>query len=157
MFSLTFIRAFLVHSDYLFGFQSSRRGRFFIPVIRLFSETNLSVRIMGRSSCWFSDLLLVWVSAFLFGRHFLNESSFWRESSCCICDLLFGCQLGTHFHKKSPFWGKDCCWVVDLLFGCQSSCWENISSKSLLSGAGLSVGFVTSCLGAVLPVGKTFS
>ena len=79
--------------------------------------------------------------------------------------LLWGCSFSVQglvflprdFHKKSPFWGKDCCWVVDLLFGFQSSCWENISLKSLLSGAGLSVGFVISFLGAVLPVGKTFS
>jgi hypothetical protein len=31
-------------------------------------------------------------SAFLLGRHFLNESSFWDKHFCWVCNFLFGCQ-----------------------------------------------------------------
>ena len=70
---------------------------------------------------------VVWVSVSMLGKHFLNESSFWGESSCLACDLLFGCQ---------------------------PSCSEDIFLMSLLSGASLPVGFVICCLGVSLPVGK---
>ncbi len=129
------------------------------------------------------------MSVFLLGKHFLNESSFWGKSSCWNRDLLFGCQsscwecifiisllsgaslpvgflisclgvilpVGKKFLNESSFWGGFFCWVCDFLFGCQSSCREDILLISLLSGSGLSVGFVISCLGVGLPVGKTFS
>ena len=92
----------------------------------------------------------VWVSVFLLGKQFLNESSFWGKPSFSDVDLLFGCQ-------SSCWEGKSSSWVCELLFGCQPSCWEDIFLMSLLSGASLPVGFVICCLGAALPVGKAFS
>ena len=65
--------------------------------------------------------------------------------------------VGKKFLTESSLWGRSFCWVCDFLFGCQSSCREDILLISLLSGSGLSVGFVISCLGVGLPVGKTFS
>ena len=62
--------------------------------------------------------------------------------------------LGKHFHNKSPFWDNYSCRVFDLMSGCLSSCWEDIFLMSLLSGAGLSDGFVISCSGFSLPVDK---
>ena len=152
-----------------------------------------SVLLLGRHSLgqiflfgfWFP----VWVSVFLPGRYVLNESSLWGKSSLTDLDLLFGCQssswesiliisllcgaslpvgflisclgvilpVGKKFLNESSFWGRSFCWVCDFLFGCQSSCREDILLISLLSGSGLSVGFVISCLGVGLPVGKTFS
>ena len=69
--------------------------------------------------------------------------------------------LGGHFHNESSFWGKSFCWVFDLLVRCQSSCWQSIFRMSLLSGAGLPVGFLTvglliCYLGVSLPAGKAF-
>ena len=63
--------------------------------------------------------------------------------------------VGKAFSQRVFFQSKSSFSDVDLLFGCQSSCWEDIFIMSLLSGAGLSVGFVISCLGVSLPVGKT--
>ena len=65
--------------------------------------------------------------------------------------------MGRKFLNESSFWGKSFCLVCDFLFGCQPSCREDIFLMSLLSGSRLSVGFVISCLGVGLPVGKTFS
>ena len=125
--------------------------------------------LWGRSSCW--------------------EDIFWGKSFCLVFDFLFGCQssswesiliisllcgaslpvgflisclgvilpVGKKFLNESSFWGGFFCWVCDFLFGCPSSCREDILLISLLSGSRLSVGFVISCLGVGLPVGKTFS
>jgi hypothetical protein len=40
---------------------------------------------------------------------FLNEFSFWANSSCWVFDLLLGCQSSFRedlFLNDSPFWGK---------------------------------------------------
>ena len=92
----------------------------------------------------------------MLGRHFLNESSFWGESSCLACDLLFGCQ---------PSCSEDI-FLMSLLSGaslpvvfvicCLGVSWERIFIRSLRSGARIAVGLLICCLGVSLPVGKTF-
>jgi hypothetical protein len=61
---------------------------------------------------------------------------------------LFGC----NFLNKPPFWGRSVNWILDLIFGCGSTCWGTIFLISLLSGAGLSVGFLICFLGEGLPL-----
>ena len=60
-------------------------------------------------------------------------------------------------HRLMLFWDESCYWGFGFLFGCQSSCWDAIFLMSLLSGAGVPVGFLTSLLGFSFLVGTTIS
>ena len=142
-----------------------------LPVSRHFSQWVFLLGQIFLSGCWFS----LWVLVSLLTANFLNKSPLWGQVFLLdvrfpiwVLVFLLGVDfwipvwvsvflLGRRYVDEISSWGKSSPWVLDFLFGCPSSCWEDIFLMRLLSGASLHFGFLISCLGVRLPVGKSFS
>ena len=103
---------------------------------------------LGKSVCWFLDLLFGGVS--LLSRASLSDGfliPLWARVYL----------LGDNFLNKPPFSRTSVCWVLDLFLWWESTCWGTNFLISLLSRASLSVGFLICFCGGSLPVGGRIS
>ena len=86
------------------------------------------------------------------GFSMLVEGKFSKQVSFMGTGISAGCLI-SYLGFRLPVEGG----FFECLFGCQSFCWEDAVLMRFLPEASLPCGFLISCLGVRVPVGKTFS